>query len=117
MTGESAGANIAHNMGIRLGEQKIDGIEVSGIILVHPYFRGEEPLPSEPVLPESKSSFNTRFWKAASPTSTGCDDPLMNPAKDPKLSGMGCSRILVYVTEKDELRYRGWYYKEVLSKS
>ncbi|KAF8020313.1 hypothetical protein BT93_G0886 [Corymbia citriodora subsp. variegata] len=116
MSGDSAGANIVHNMGIRLGEEKLNGIGIPGIILVHPYFWGEESLPSEPTEPGKRSMIRD-LWHAAKPTTTGCDDPLMNPATDPRLSGLGVSRVLICVAEKDMLRQRGWYYKEVLSKS
>ncbi|CAL5378797.1 unnamed protein product [Camellia sinensis] len=37
-SGDSAGANIAHNMGIRVGLEGLDGVKLVGIFLVHPYF-------------------------------------------------------------------------------
>ncbi|KAI6677913.1 hypothetical protein NL676_038709 [Syzygium grande] len=116
MSGDSAGANIVHNMGIRLGEDKLSGVEFLGIIMVHPYFWGEEPLPLEPAEPEQRSKIRD-LWLVAKPTTTGCDDPLMNPATDPRLSSLGVNRVLIFVAEKDILRQRGWYYKEVLSES
>ncbi|KAI6677915.1 hypothetical protein NL676_038711 [Syzygium grande] len=116
MSGDSAGANIVHNMGIRLGEEKLSGVEFPGVIMVHPYFWGEEPLPLEPTEPEKRSKIRD-LWFAAKPTTTGCDDPLMNPATDPRLSGLGVNRVLICVAEQDVLRQRGWYYKEVLSDS
>ncbi|KAH7575220.1 hypothetical protein JRO89_XS02G0064500 [Xanthoceras sorbifolium] len=38
------------------------------------------------------------------------DDPWINPAYDPNLGLLGCSRVQVAVSEKDPLRERGWYY-------
>ncbi|XP_030538303.1 probable carboxylesterase 12 [Rhodamnia argentea] len=116
LAGDSAGANIINNMGIRFGEEKLSGIEVPGVMMVHPYFWGNEPLPSETTDP-MKRSFAVMFWHAASPATTGCDDPLINPAMDPRLSGLSWKKVLVCVAGKDMLRHRGWYYKEILSKS
>ena len=47
----------------------------------------------------------------------GTDDPLLNPGKDERLGKLGCRKILVCVAEKDALKERGWYYKEVVEKS
>jgi len=103
-------------MSIRLGEEKPEGIEVSGVIMVHPFFWGNEPLPLETTEPE-KRSLVKRSWNIVKPTNIGCDDPLINPTMDPRLSSLGCNRVLICVAEKDIFRHRGWYYKEVLSKS
>ncbi|KAF9590607.1 hypothetical protein IFM89_035925 [Coptis chinensis] len=48
MAGDSAGANIAHNMAIRDGHSELTGVKLVGIVLVHPFFYGAEPLESEP---------------------------------------------------------------------
>ncbi|OWM79242.1 hypothetical protein CDL15_Pgr003414 [Punica granatum] len=117
LSGDSAGANIAHNIAVRHGAEKIDGIGLSGIILVHPFFWGTEPVGSESSEAEVRDRV-AAIWKFVSPGSVdGVDDPLMNPGKDPKLSGLGCSRVLVWVAEQDFLKDRGWYYGEVLRKS
>ena len=49
----------------------------------------------------------------------GLDHPLINPFVDgaPDLSGLGCGRVLVTVSEKDILKDRGWAYYEKLVKS
>ncbi|GFY89609.1 alpha/beta-Hydrolases superfamily protein [Actinidia rufa] len=62
-------------------------------------------------------SFSDKLWMFACPSSSGSDDPMMNPAMDPGLSRLGCEKVLVCVAEKDFLRDRGWYYKEELGKS
>ncbi|KAF8020474.1 hypothetical protein BT93_G1016 [Corymbia citriodora subsp. variegata] len=114
MAGDSAGSNIIHNMGIRLAEETLKEIEFPGIIMVHPYFWGDDPLLLETTEPESRSLVEN-LWRAANRTTTGCDDPLMNPAMDPRLSGLAFHRILICVAEKDIFKQRGWYYKEVLN--
>ncbi|CAI9769109.1 unnamed protein product [Fraxinus pennsylvanica] len=43
--GDSAGANIAHNMAIRFGQEKLHGINLDGIFLNCPFFWGsDDPL-------------------------------------------------------------------------
>lgn len=113
--GDSAGVNIANNMAIRVGllsdYQEAVGIKLGGIIMVHPYFCGKEPIGNEPNIPERKA-FNNAVWHLACPSSSaGSDDPLINPEKDPNLG-----RVPVCVAEKDALRDRGLYYGELLGK-
>lgn len=114
--GDSAGANIAHHMGIRVGSENPDGFKLAGIALIHPYFGGEEPIGGERDNAAGKA-MGDKLWLIACPTSSGPDDPLFNPGKDPNISKMGCGKVLVCVGEKDMLRDRGWYYKEELVKS
>ncbi|KAI3753175.1 hypothetical protein L2E82_25221 [Cichorium intybus] len=114
--GDSAGANIAHHMAIRVGLEKSRvGINLHGTILLHPYFWGEDRIGSEGEHPWK--SFVEELWIFAHPETSGLDDPLINPDKDPKVSDLGCSRALVCVAEKDILKDRGWYYKEILVKN
>ncbi|OUZ99827.1 Alpha/beta hydrolase fold-3 [Macleaya cordata] len=113
LAGDSAGANIAQNMAIRAG---ISGLKLLGIVLIHPYFWGVEPIGSEGNDMERKGKVD-KLWLHICPTTTGNDDPLINPATDPNLSRLGCNRVLVFVAEKDGLRHRGWFYYETLGKS
>ncbi|KAK9056677.1 hypothetical protein SSX86_024039 [Deinandra increscens subsp. villosa] len=116
--GDSAGANIAHNLAIRVGRDPdpVSGIHLDGVILLHPYFGGSDPIGSEIGKYKQLKVFTDQFWKLANPDG-GLDDPLFNPEKDPNLSGLGCSRILLAVAEKDTFRDRGFYYKELMEKS
>ncbi|KAK1401127.1 Arylacetamide deacetylase [Heracleum sosnowskyi] len=114
--GDSAGGNIAHNMAIRVGIEKPDGFNVKGIALVHSYFWGQETLSNEPVEPKSRD-FLDRIWFFVKPDTNGLDDPLINPASDPRLSSLGCKRVIIFVAEQDVLKHRGLYYKELLDKS
>ncbi|CAK7329855.1 unnamed protein product [Dovyalis caffra] len=110
--GDSAGATITHQMAIRHGKDKLVGVGVAGIVLVHPYFWGKEPIGNEPK--ESERAFIEGLWHLACPTSSGCDDPLLNPLVDPNLASLGCTKVLVTIAEKDRLRDRGWHYYEKL---
>ncbi|KAL8155004.1 hypothetical protein AgCh_000392 [Apium graveolens] len=47
--GDSAGANISHNLTLRVGLDKPEGFHLEGIVLVHPYFWGKEAVGGEPV--------------------------------------------------------------------
>ncbi|KAK1558617.1 hypothetical protein Q3G72_004624 [Acer saccharum] len=114
--GDSAGGNIAYHMCMRYGREKLEGVEVSGVVLIHPYFWGSEAIGSE--LKESiKRQFIEKLWRFAYPTTSGCDDPWINPLADPNMAGLGCSRVLICVGEKDLLRDRGWLYYEKLKES
>lgn len=101
--GESAGANIAHDVAIRAGENKLQGVEIDGLFLVHPYFGGKEV---------------DELYKILCPASSGCDDdPRLNPAVDPRLRTMAARRVLFCLAETDLLRDRGRAYYEGLKKS
>ena len=38
IAGDSAGANIAHNMAMKIGVDGVSGLNLCGIVLIHPYF-------------------------------------------------------------------------------
>ncbi|XP_074330427.1 putative carboxylesterase 12 [Apium graveolens] len=116
LVGDSAGANIAHCMAIRAGSEKVDGINFDGLILMHPYFWGKDPVGEETDDTERRA-FIERYWLLACPTSSGVDDPWMNPGLDPKLSSLVCKRALIFGAEEDFLKYRAKYYGEVLGQS
>ncbi|XP_031266600.1 probable carboxylesterase 5 [Pistacia vera] len=114
--GESAGGNISHHMGLRYGKQKLGGLKLAGIILVHPYFGGNEPIGAEANNLE-KIEFTEMLWRLACPETTGRDDPLFNPLADPNWASLENTRVLVCVAEKDFYRDRGWCYFEKLKES
>ncbi|XP_044508087.1 probable carboxylesterase 5 [Mangifera indica] len=116
LAGDSAGANISHHMGLRYGKQKLKGLKLAGIILIHPYLGGSEPIGAEADKPE-KIEFTEKLWRLACPGTTGCDDPLFNPVADPNWVSLEATRLLVCVAEKDFYRHRGWYYFEKLKES
>ncbi|KAL2477235.1 putative carboxylesterase 13 [Forsythia ovata] len=115
--GDSAGANIVHNMAMRVGLASPEyPIKFSGVFLICPYFLGKRPIGNEASDTTRRKLFQS-LWIHSYPNSRGLDDPLVNPAMDPKLSRLGCTRLLIFVAGKDFLRDRGWYYFESLSKS
>ncbi|KAJ4721713.1 Alpha/beta hydrolase-3 [Melia azedarach] len=116
LSGDSSGATIAHRMGIIHGQKRLDGLNIDGISLFFPYFWGAKPIAGETTTPSKRAKVD-KLWRLASPNTTGLDDPLINPVADPKLSSLGCKRVLVIVAEKDVLKARGIYYVEKLKKS
>ncbi|KAL5541122.1 hypothetical protein UlMin_043408 [Ulmus minor] len=99
VAGDSAGANISHNVVLRAG---INGVKIAGMILFHPFFGNEEP---------------DKLLEIIFPASSGSDDPRVNPGSDPDLGRLGCGKVLVFVAEKDSLRDRGWNYYVAVKKS
>ncbi|KAI3737088.1 hypothetical protein L2E82_27083 [Cichorium intybus] len=121
LAGDSAGATIAHQMAIRLGSKPDPTIpKISGIILINPYFWGKEPIGSEKT-DHFRKAMVDKWWEFVCPSDSGLglDDPLINPLADgaPDISGLGCGRVMITVSEKDILRDRGWAYYETLVKS
>ncbi|EOX98211.1 hypothetical protein QUC31_015292 [Theobroma cacao] len=101
--GDSAGANIAHNMTMKAGADGLIGVKLVGMLLMNPFFRNNEP---------------DELIEYIFPSSSGCNDPRMNPASAIKeLAGLACSRVLVCVSEKDFLKDRGVTYYEAVRKS
>lgn len=120
--GESAGANIAHHMGMRIGlgidlDTFGDRFKLVGLVLIDPHFGGETLIGGEVVADVKERNILDKLWRVMNPSFSSLDDPVINPAKDPNLSKLGGRRVLVSVAEKDLLRDRGWYYYEVLGKS
>ena len=105
LSGESAGANIAHYVAVQAGATKLVGLKITGMLIIHPFFG-------------SKDTNENEIYKYISPTSTGFDhDPKLNPEVDPNMKQMVCDRVIVLVAEKDWLRSRGEAYYEALVKS
>ncbi|XVE93342.1 hypothetical protein REPUB_Repub01dG0183500 [Reevesia pubescens] len=57
-SGDSASGNIVHHIAIKIGQEKMDGINLVGIVLVHPYFWGKEPVGNEIKYPTVKENLN-----------------------------------------------------------
>ncbi|KAA3482397.1 putative carboxylesterase 13 [Gossypium australe] len=103
--GDSAGANIAHNMIMKSAGDDQVRLKFSGLFLMNPFFMNDEP--------DELISF-------IFPSSKGPNDPRLNPAciaiKE-LAAGLVCKRILVCVAEKDFLRERGVSYYETVKNS
>ncbi|XP_021738752.1 2-hydroxyisoflavanone dehydratase-like [Chenopodium quinoa] len=111
--GDSAGGTIAHNLALRAGLSP--GPRFTGLFLAMPYFLGSKRVPLEPK--GIASSTNYIVWSYVCDNCTnGVDNAFINPfgPGTPSISHLGCTKLLVYTAEVDELRGRGiWYYKRV----
>ncbi|KAJ7946038.1 Alpha/beta hydrolase fold protein [Quillaja saponaria] len=101
--GDSAGGNLAHNMAMQATIDGLDGLKLEGILLIHPYFGNNKP------------DNANRLVKYLYPN--GFDGPRINVAKDPNLSCLGCSRVVIFVAENDPVKDRGIIYYEALKNS
>jgi len=118
--GDTAGANIAHNAVVRVGIESgglLGGVKIAGVVLAFPFFWSSEPILSEPVEGFEESSA-MQVWRFVYPDAPlGIDNPLINPlgCGAPSLASLGCSKMLIFVAGKDDLRERGiWYYNGVM---
>ncbi|KAH8510837.1 hypothetical protein Peur_052481 [Populus x canadensis] len=108
LAGDSAGANIAHNMAVRAGSTNgLNGVKIVGVVLAHPFFGNNEPDTFSPVI------------EFIFPSVRIYDDPRINPAGagGAELASLGCARVLIVVAGKDRLRDRGVRYYEALKRS
>ncbi|KAJ7980079.1 2-hydroxyisoflavanone dehydratase [Quillaja saponaria] len=118
--GDSAGANIVHNIALRTGVESLSGgVKVIGAFLSCPYFWGSKPIGSEPVAGHEQSIPHLAWNLVYPDASGGIDNPMINPLVPgaPSLAGLGCSKLLVIITGKDVLRDRGVSYFESVKKS
>lgn len=115
--GDSSGANIVHNLAMRAGAESLRGnVKILGAFLGHPHFWSSKPIGNEPSENHEKN-LNSLIWDFVYPSAPfGLDNPMINPVGPgaASLAGLGCTRLLVLVAGKDQLRDRGvWYYDMV----
>ncbi|KAL1344173.1 hypothetical protein HN51_018047 [Arachis hypogaea] len=119
LAGDSAGANIAHFMAIKLhhssGSSNMKFFKIPGLIMIHPYFWGKEPIGVEATDPERKKMVD-KWWELVCPSEKGNDDPLINPFVEeaPGFESVVCNNVLVIVAERDILKERGKLYHKTL---
>ncbi|KOM26594.1 hypothetical protein LR48_Vigan303s001600 [Vigna angularis] len=118
--GETSGANIAHNLLLRAGEESLHGdLKIFGAVLSSPFFWGSKPIGSEPV-EGHEQSLAMKVWSLACPDApAGIDNPWINPCVTgaPSLATLACSKILITITGKDEFRDRNILYHDTIKES
>ncbi|MCD9640989.1 hypothetical protein HAX54_026785 [Datura stramonium] len=106
LAGDSAGANIVHDMVVRASASEKplgDDFRIVGMALIHPFFGNNEA---------------DEYFSFIFPECPGLDDPRLNPAAHLKLlSSLICLKIMVFTAEKDFLRDRSLTYYDALKKS
>lgn len=120
--GDSAGATIVHQVGIRATERNWDGVCLQGAILVHPFFGGEERIECELGPGPEVEGFVKAvdgIWSISLPVGVDRDHPFCNPdgPHSPALSTLVYPRTLIFVAEQDFLIHRGILYYEALKKA
>lgn len=118
IAGDSAGANIVHDMLMRAsGSGDAGGPRIEGAILLHPWFGGNAPIEGEP---PGAAAPTAGLWTYACPGAVGgADDPRMNPLAPgaPALEKLGCARMLVCAGKQDALYVRDRAYYEAVAAS
>ncbi|KAL5201526.1 hypothetical protein ABZP36_035880 [Zizania latifolia] len=116
VAGDSAGANIAHEMLVRVaandGEPRMEGA-----ILLHPWFGGSQEIEGEP---EGGAAITAAMWSYACPeAAAGADDPRLNPLAPDALAleQLPCERMLVCAGQKDVLSARNRAYYDAVAAS
>ncbi|XP_027362532.1 2-hydroxyisoflavanone dehydratase-like [Abrus precatorius] len=118
--GDTSGANLAHNLAMRAGTETLVGnLKIEGAMLCCPFFWGSKPIGSEGV-DEHEQSLAIKVWSFVYPNAVGgIDNPMVNPCapEAPSLATLGCSKMLIAITGKDEFRDRDILYYETVKKS
>lgn len=104
LAGDSAGGNLVHNVAVQATVEDLNGVKLSGICLIHPFFGRQD-------------GGVDKCWTFVCPTTSGSDDYRINPSVDSRLSSLRCARVLVCIAEKDKLKARGLFYYETLRDS
>jgi acetyl esterase/lipase len=115
LSGDSAGANVVHDMLVRASGNA--GPSIEGAILCHPWFGGNQPIEGEP---EGGPAASAELWMYACPGAVGgADDPRFNPLAPgaPEMERLGCTRMLVCAGKEDGLYARDSAYYDAVAAS
>ncbi|CAM0951729.1 unnamed protein product [Alopecurus aequalis] len=120
LAGDSAGANIAHNIAMRAGNDGgglEGGAAIRGILLLDPYFWGKRPVGAETTDPATRRRYE-ETWSFICAGKYGIDDPRIDPLATPaELRRLAGSRVAVTVSGLDDFDARGKAYVAALNGS
>lgn len=120
VAGDSAGANIAHDMAMRAGTGGgLDGgAAIAGLLLLDPYFWGKKPVAGETTDPARRRQYEAT-WSFICGGRYSIDDPLVDPLSMPasEWRKLACSRVAVTSSGLDDFRPRGLAYVAALRDS
>ncbi|KAK1604972.1 hypothetical protein QYE76_028645 [Lolium multiflorum] len=108
LAGDSAGANIAHNVALRAAAEVI-----AGVMLLHPFFWD----PSNTMAPELEVRIRREWRFMCARPDAKLDDPRICPTSAGAatlLAAMPCGRVMVAVAENDFLAPKGRAYHAAL---
>ncbi|CAL5051791.1 unnamed protein product [Urochloa decumbens] len=112
LAGDSAGANIAHNVAMRAAGEELPAA-IRGVLLVHPYFWDA----SNTMGPELEERIRREWRFMTGNPDAAMDDPRLSPASAgaaPALARMPAERVLVAVAGEDFLAAKGRAYHAAL---
>ncbi|KAK6921769.1 Alpha/beta hydrolase fold-3 [Dillenia turbinata] len=109
LAGDSAGANIAYNVAIRLSSAFLKPLDIKGLILIQPFFGGEARTNTEKYLAQPARSAlslaaSDTYWRLALPSGSSRDHSWSNPLA--KLENLRVEQIMVCISEMDILKDR-----------
>ncbi|KAJ6794540.1 putative 2-hydroxyisoflavanone dehydratase [Iris pallida] len=119
LSGESAGANIVHHVMLRVARDGVEeGLNIRGLMIIHPYFGSEERIESELAegmeAPLAKSDL---FWRLSLPEGSDRDHWASNfekTAADAEGLWQRFPAVAVFIAGMDLLKERGIMYAEFL---
>ncbi|CAL0329465.1 unnamed protein product [Lupinus luteus] len=128
LAGDSAGANIAYNVATRLSISSgpstiLNRLFLKGVILIQPFFGGDERTYSEKhsLQPPNSAltlSVSDTYWRLALPYGANRDHPYCNPiVAHAKLRDIRIPSIMVCVSELDILKDRNLEFSNTLAKA
>ncbi|KAJ3676986.1 hypothetical protein LUZ60_002710 [Juncus effusus] len=121
LAGDSAGANIAHNIAVKFGNigSYFDFPKIKELVLMNPYFWGKVPIRSERDLDHQFRVWLDQTWDFICAGKYGTDHPFLNPmgSEEDQWMKPRCERVMVTVAENDMFRERGREYVRVLKKN
>eukprot|EP01018_Ginkgo_biloba_P014025 Gb_30371 [translate_table: standard] len=121
LMGDSAGGNIAHHVGMWAAEKDWEHLQIRGMILLHPFFGGEERTASEIACPASvllNLEGSDKLWREALPIGENKDNPFSNPLgpESPNLDLIDLPPLFVVIGGRDLLRDRVLEYCRAMKK-
>ncbi|XP_075635645.1 putative carboxylesterase 6 [Castanea sativa] len=130
LAGDSAGANIAHNVATRVGSNHgieamaLKPLSLKGNILIQPFFGGEVRTHSENYMVQSPRSAlslaaSDTYWRLALPAGANRDHSWCNPLskESSKLEDMRLLPALVCISEMDILKDRNLEFCTALNRA
>uniref|UniRef100_A0A0E0DYU3 Alpha/beta hydrolase fold-3 domain-containing protein n=1 Tax=Oryza meridionalis TaxID=40149 RepID=A0A0E0DYU3_9ORYZ len=113
IAGDSAGANIAHNVAMRAAAAPLPGgAGITGVLLMHPYFWDA----SNTMGPALEDRIRREWRFMCGSPDVRVDDPRLSPTVRgaPSLAALPCGRVMVAVAGDDFLAGKGWAYHAAL---